>query len=326
MSKMMENFKQSSSSCKRIKIIARKEFSDAVISKRLWIIIVVLLTYYVAMMAFTNLMWVQVPGEARPSSIIVVFSNAGSSVAFMAPFLGIAFGYDALSRERESGTLRILLSRPVYRDDVVNGKILSSFAVISITLFTATFLTVSITIFLQGISISLDEVVRLILFCIFSLIYAFAYYSISLFISAFSSKSGHSLVISVVVWIFLNWILPIISYFIAFFTVGMPTFTYENVTYVENNATYYYTTSSFDYESWQNKLNEITGTIQFFSVYQHYSNIISKLIPQYFQYEREALDVAKLFSQYPLSIAVLILYPIIFIILSYTVFARREEK
>jgi len=198
--------------------------------------------------------------------------------------------------------------------------------VISITLFTATFLTVSITIFLQGISISLDEVVRLILFCIFSLIYAFAYYSISLFISAFSSKSGHSLVISVVVWIFLNWILPIISYFIAFFTVGMPTFTYENVTYVENNATYYYTTSSFDYESWQNKLNEITGTIQFFSVYQHYSNIISKLIPQYFQYEREALDVAKLFSQYPLSIAVLILYPIIFIILSYTVFARREEK
>lgn len=98
----------------------------------------------------------QTPGESRPSSIIVIFSNAGASVAFMAPFLGIAFDYDALSRE--SGTLRVLLSRPVYRDDIVNGKIISSLAVISITLFTETFLTVSI---------SLDEVVRLILFCIF---------------------------------------------------------------------------------------------------------------------------------------------------------------
>lgn len=106
----------------------------------------------------------------------------------------------------------------------------------------------------------------------------------------------------------------------------MPTFTYENATYVENNVTHHYTTSSFDYESWQNKLNEITSTIQFFSVYQHCTTIMSKLIPQYFQYEREALDVAKLFSQYPLSMAVLILYSIIFIILSYTVFARREEN
>ena len=38
------------------------------------------------------------------------------------PLLGIAFGFDAISSERAEGTLPRLVSQPIHRDDVINGK------------------------------------------------------------------------------------------------------------------------------------------------------------------------------------------------------------
>ena len=48
--------------------------------------------------------------------------------------LGVAFAFDAINSERTDGTLPRLLSQPIYRDDVVNGKFVAGLAVITVVL------------------------------------------------------------------------------------------------------------------------------------------------------------------------------------------------
>jgi len=118
MSKQTKNTSPLESSWRRIQIIAQKEFSEFIKSKRLWIIIGALIIIYILQATFLRLY-----PSGVPLTITQVFSSTTASIGLIAPFLGIALGYDAISRERESGTLRVLLSKPVYREDVVNGKI-----------------------------------------------------------------------------------------------------------------------------------------------------------------------------------------------------------
>ncbi|MEM3426235.1 MAG: ABC transporter permease subunit [Thermoproteota archaeon] len=289
---------------KRILIIARKEFSDAVISKRLWLLIALFLLFYVTMTFYLSVAYSIMSEETRPTRITQIFSSAGSSVSLIAPFLGIAFGYDAVSRERESGTLRILLSRPVYREDVVNGKIIASLAIMGITLFASTFLTVPATIFLHGITIDLDDIARLFLFSTFSLMFAFAYYALSLFLSTLLNKSSLSLMASIALWAFFTIIMPIISTMIAFMMLGFPSFA---------NA-----------EDYFKKYSELNYMIQIFSINNHYNTLTGPVLTK--GSKQDVLNLIKVFSQYPISIMALILYPIIFIMLSYIMFTRREEK
>ena len=64
-------------------------------------------------------------------------------VGFLAPLLGIAFGFDAINGEQiREGTLPRLLSQPIHRDDVVNGKFAAGIGMIAVAV-TATMLLVA---------------------------------------------------------------------------------------------------------------------------------------------------------------------------------------
>ena len=53
-------------------------------------------------------------------------------LAFFGPIIGIALGFDAINGERTQGTLARLLSQPVYRDAVFNGKFLAGLTTLAI--------------------------------------------------------------------------------------------------------------------------------------------------------------------------------------------------
>ena len=55
-------------------------------------------------------------------------------VAFFGPLIGLILGFDAINRERAQGTLVKLLSQPIYRDAVINGKFLAGATTITIML------------------------------------------------------------------------------------------------------------------------------------------------------------------------------------------------
>ena len=68
-------------------------------------------------------------GEGTPS-FLYFFST------FFIPIVGIVLGFDAINSERNSGTLSRVLSQPIYRDAVFNGKFFAGMTVIAIMVTT----------------------------------------------------------------------------------------------------------------------------------------------------------------------------------------------
>ena len=80
-------------------------------------------------------------GIAKPKFVfLMLFSTTGALfslvqfVAFFGPLIGLVLGFDTINRERATGTLIKVISQPIYRDAVINGKFLAGLTTIVILL------------------------------------------------------------------------------------------------------------------------------------------------------------------------------------------------
>ncbi|MEM2027600.1 MAG: ABC transporter permease subunit [Candidatus Bathyarchaeia archaeon] len=102
-----------------VSVIASKEFSDIIGSKRFIILLSIFALLMIAAVASTYISATQ--GIAAPTAmprgfLLSVASNLTSMMTYFAPILGIVLGVDAVSGEREKGTLKMVLAQPVFRD------------------------------------------------------------------------------------------------------------------------------------------------------------------------------------------------------------------
>jgi len=306
-------------------IIARKEFTDAITSKRFWLIVGLFLLFYIASGYVMSYVF-RIGGMSAARPMLQMASSVVSTIGLMAPILGIALAFDAISGERERGTLKILLSRPVYREHVINGKIVSALALIGLTITASSLLSISASALLQGIAVTLDDITRICLFIVVSIFFSFAYYSISLFISTFSNKSGHSLMLSLGVWIFFAFVLSLLSSLIAFFVLGPPPAIPFGRTF---NQTQPQQLLGETYMNYSRRVAEITNMVQALSINHHYSLVANSLfgsIAGPFGQEAGEVDLWGLITSRWVDLLVVALFPLIFLTASYVVFTRRQEK
>jgi ABC-2 type transport system permease protein len=166
--------------------IARKDFRDAIQS---WLFIGV-----------TALFVLILGGTAFITKIGSVFlGNAGTGVSVLAlsgsvtvfvPLIGLLVGYKAISGERETGTLDLLLSFPYTRSEVVIGKLIGRTGIVSVGAFIGFLITAGIALFL-GLSFSLGNY---ILFVVFSFVLGLVFVSIGIALSAATRSSTRALV------------------------------------------------------------------------------------------------------------------------------------
>jgi len=117
--------------------VASREFSDIVRSKRFIILIIIFGLVMIIPMAT---IYVQVihtapnlPGVPMPGGFLGMMAfMLSSTLSTFAPVMGLALGCDAISGDREKGTLKIILAQPVYRDTVINGKFLAATSAVSL--------------------------------------------------------------------------------------------------------------------------------------------------------------------------------------------------
>jgi len=109
--------------------VARKDFEDAVRSKMVWGIIGVFVGFmgFVMVAALSATDGGDTPGDAA------LGLTAQLSQLFV-PLVALVVGYMAVVGERRSGSLRVLLTYPHSRRDIVFGKLLGRSAVIAIAL------------------------------------------------------------------------------------------------------------------------------------------------------------------------------------------------
>ena len=142
----------------------------------------------------------------RPS-VMTVFATVATYLSFLGAILGIAMGFDLVTKEKESKSLKILLSHPIYRDEVINGKALGGVAALFIALAIVLSLSLA-TLLIYGIVPDGGELVLIAVFGAVSFLFIFTYFSIALFMSAVSSDSGSALIFTMIIFIILSSLLP----------------------------------------------------------------------------------------------------------------------
>ena len=203
-------------------IVARKEFADQISSKRFLalggvILLITLYTVYQGVQGFFNPY-----GSGMQRSFISIF-GVSSSFGFMTfgAFLGLLMGFDLVTKEKEEGSLKTLLSHPVFRDSVINGKAIGAFAALGVAIFLI--LTISIGILLlHGVYPSLSDLVDVVKFGALTLVYTFTFFAISLFTSTIARNSGTALILAFGFLIIFMAVLPIIGEIMSQLIVGPP--------------------------------------------------------------------------------------------------------
>ncbi len=141
---------------------------------------------------------------------LMLFSSTGALfsmvqfVAFFGPLIGLVLAFDSINREKADGTLIKLISQPIYRDAVINGKFLAGIATITIMLAAIVLVISGLGLIIVGIVPGIEEILRLFVYLIISIFYISFWLAISILFSISFKSIATSALASVALWIFLS--------------------------------------------------------------------------------------------------------------------------
>ncbi len=193
--------------------VFRKELADHFTSWRFLILFaLVLLVTVFAIYGANESIREEVTGSSK-FVFLALFTTSGKTlplsflalVALLVPIVGIALGFDAINSERNSGTLSRLLSQPIYRDAVINGKFLAGVVTIAVMLTSIVILVAGLGLGMIGVPPSSEEAIRLLLFLVVSIVYGAFWLGLAILFSVFFRRVATSALASIAVWIVL-WI------------------------------------------------------------------------------------------------------------------------
>jgi len=131
------------------------------------------------------------------------------------PIIGLALGFDAINRERTSGSLSVLLSQPIFRDSILNGKFLAGVAALSLLAVSTVGILTGVAIPILGFGPAGEEIVRIGLFTLFTILYLSIWLALGLLFSVMSKKTTTSILMSISTWLLFSIIITIAASFIA---------------------------------------------------------------------------------------------------------------
>jgi ABC-2 type transport system permease protein len=202
--------------------ILRKELADYFTSIRCFILFLLVILASAAGL-YAAYQGIRGAGSGTSFVFLRLFITSGevtpSLVTFLTlfvPIIGIALGFDAINSERSSGTLNRILSQPVYRDSVINGKFLAGIVTLAI-MIAATMLIVSgYGLRMIGVAPSAEEIIRLFIYFVFIIIYGAFWMGLAILFSVLFRRIAVSLLSAIAVWLFfgffyINMIVPAIA-------------------------------------------------------------------------------------------------------------------
>jgi len=145
------------------------------------------------------------PPEIFPLSIL---QNIITYVSIIGAVVAIFLGFEVFSGERTNGTLKLIATRPIYRDQIVTGKLLGGVMILGLLLGSILILNLVIFVFISGLSPNLNEIMRLLTFFALALIYLMLFYTTTLFVSIKTNDSEFGFMLMMVVWITLSFVVP----------------------------------------------------------------------------------------------------------------------
>jgi len=187
-------------------VVAAKEFGDHLLSARFIVLVIVLglaaaIPLYFAASAIRNAASSVTGAQAIFIALFWLAPNVSDQfqlpsvtgfLAYVAPLLGLAFAFDAINGERAEGTLPRLLSQPIHRDDVVNGKFVAGLAVIGLVIVSVVGAIAAFGIIRLGIVPAPAEVLRLVLWVLITFVYVSLWLAFGMLLSVVVRRAATS--------------------------------------------------------------------------------------------------------------------------------------
>ena len=195
------------------RIVAAKELADHLLSVRFFVLLLVLgaaaiIPLYFAAERLRSLAS-DISGLQAVFLALFTVSPQGvpdfrvdSFVGIAAPLLGLGFAFDAVNGERSEGTLPRLLSQPIHRDDVINGKFVAGLSVIALVLFSVMVAISGFGLARLGLVPAASEVVRLMAWYVVTVVYVALWLAFGLLLSVVIRRSATAALAGFGVWLF----------------------------------------------------------------------------------------------------------------------------
>ena len=195
------------------RIVARKEFADHVRSVRFVILLALVSLAGVAAVhsASGPIRDAADTATQTPSVFLLLFTLSPERVpafheflGILGPLLGIAFGFDAINGERAQGTLPRLVSQPIHRDEIVNGKFAAGISAIALALASVIALVSAYGAIRLGIGPTEGDLVRIFAFYAVAVVYIALWLAMSLLLSVVSRRAATAALAAIAIWLVLT--------------------------------------------------------------------------------------------------------------------------
>ena len=200
----------------------RKELADHLKSRRFLILLLLIGTTSFASLYGAVSGLADVLESDGNFAFLKLYTTSGSSIpsfmsfiALLGPIIGLALGFDAINSERTGGTLNRLASQPIYRDSIIIGKFMAGLAVIAAIIYTMGIALGAVGILVTGLKPSGEEVVRILIFLTFTVIYVAFWLALSIFFSVICRHAATSALASIAVWMFFAVFMSLVASIIA---------------------------------------------------------------------------------------------------------------
>jgi len=219
--------------------VARKEFIDHLTSRKFILILALFLIisayslhegmdYYNNRLESYKEQISQIEEEEGPvqwmpekPSILLIFQRMSFLMAIFGAVLGITMGFDLITREKESRSLKSLLSHPVYRDEIINGKAVGGILALTFAMGIALIIIFAMLLILSIVP-NMDEFWRIVLFGAVTIVFLPTYFSIALMASTVSKDSGRALMYALIITFVISLGVPLVGGIISECVVGEP--------------------------------------------------------------------------------------------------------
>jgi ABC-2 type transport system permease protein len=200
-----------------LRTIFRKELGDHFSSYRFMILfgliaMVSLITAYMVGLSIKE----NLSGVAKPRFVfLMLFTSRGALfslvqfVALFGPLIGLILGFDMINRERNEGTLSKLLSQPIYRDAVVNGKFLAGVVTITIIMVSIVLVVTGLGLRMVGVVPGTEEIWRIMIYLVISIVYISFWLGVAILFSIVFRSIATSALAALAVWIFFSFFISL---------------------------------------------------------------------------------------------------------------------
>ncbi len=137
-----------------------------------------------------------------------ILSNIVTYINMLGAVVSIYLGYEMISGEKSNGTYKLISVKPLYKDQIISGKILGGSIVLLILLSIILVFNLILFMFITSSALSIAETIKLGLYFLLAFTYLFFFFILALYTSIKFKDSEYGFLLLMIIWMIVSFVIP----------------------------------------------------------------------------------------------------------------------